>query len=147
MDGDNRRGRTLAGIQVNAEASPREIWVLGDGTLIEELSAAGVPRNRIFHNAFLETTRDQIASLAALMARRPGWKVAVIVSRLQAPRMARLLDASHLRVTLIESPVDVEPPTNGAGAFMPTYYALRLSRDALYEHAALWYYRWRGWIT
>ena len=146
MDGDNRRGRVRAAIQVNAAAMPREIWVMGDGTLIEEMSAGGVPRNRIFHNSFLETTRDQITSLASLMTRRPAWRIAVIVSRLQAPRMARLLDKSHLAVSLIESPADVEPATTGAVAFVPTYYALRISRDALYEHAALQYYRWHGWI-
>ena len=65
MDGDNRRGRARAGIEVNAAATPREVWVIGDGWLIEELSAGGVPRNRIFHDAFLPTTRDQLASLAA----------------------------------------------------------------------------------
>ena len=146
MDGDNRRGRTLAAIQVNAAAMPREIWVMGDGTLIEELSAGGVPRNRIFHDAFPATTRDQLTSLAALVARRPGWTVAVIVSRLQAARMTRLLEQAHLVVTLIQSPVDVEPAATGAFAFVPTYYALRLSRDAIYEHAALRYYRWYGWI-
>jgi hypothetical protein len=147
MDGDNRRGRARAGIEVNAVASPREIWVLGNGWLIERLSEGGVPRNRIFHDAFLATTRDQLTSLAALVSRRPGWTVAVIVSRLQAPRTARLLDQSHLTVTLIESPADVEPATTGAFAFVPTYYALRLSRDAIYEHAALRYYQWRGWIN
>lgn len=147
MDGDNRRGRTLAAIQVNAASMPREIWVMGDGTLIEEMADGGVPRNRIFHNSFLPTTRDQLASLAALVARRPGWRVGVIVSRLQAPRMALLLERSHLAVRLIESPADVEPVTTGALAFVPTYYALRISRDALYEHAALQYYRWHGWIT
>jgi hypothetical protein len=146
MDGDNRRGRARAGIEVNAVATPREVWVLGNGWLIEELSAGGVPRNRIFHDAFLATTRDQIASLRALVARRPGWTIAVIVSRLQAARVARLLEQSNLFVRLIQSPVDVEPPTTGALAFVPSYYALRLSRDAIYEHAALRYYRWRGWI-
>jgi hypothetical protein len=30
--------------------------------------------------------------------------------------------------------------------FVPTYYALRVSRDAIYEHVALRYYRWHGWI-
>jgi hypothetical protein len=146
MDGDNRRGRARAGIEVNRAASPREVWVLGDGWLIEELSAGGVPRNRIFHDAFLPTTRDQLASLTALVARRPGWTVAVIVSRLQAARMVLLLEQSHLFVRLIQSPVDVEPATTGALAFVPTYYATRISRDAIYEHAALRYYRWRGWI-
>ncbi len=60
--------------------------------------------------------------------------------------MALLLEQSHLFVRLIESPVDVEPASTGALAFVPTYYALRLSRDAIYEHAALRYYRWHGWI-
>jgi hypothetical protein len=30
--------------------------------------------------------------------------------------------------------------------FLPTYASLLVSRDALYEYAALAYYRWRGWI-
>jgi hypothetical protein len=30
--------------------------------------------------------------------------------------------------------------------YIPTYTALRVSRDALYEHAALAYYGWRRWI-
>jgi hypothetical protein len=146
MDGDNRRGRARAGIEVNAAATLREVWVMGDGWLVEELSAGGVPRNRIFHEAFLPTTRDQLTSLAALVARRPGWTVAVIVSRLQAARMAGLLEQSHLVVRLIPSPVDVELASTGALAFVPTFDALHLSRDAIYEHAALRYYRWRGWI-
>jgi len=146
MDGDNRRGRARAGIEVNAAATPREVWVMGDGWLVEELSAGGVPRNRIFHDAFLPTTRDQLTSLAGLVARRPGSTVAVIVSRLQAARMARLLEQSHLSVRLIPSPVDVELASTGALAFVPTFDALHLSRDAIYEHAALRYYRWSGWI-
>ena len=147
LDGDNRRGRVRAGITVNAVAAPREIWVLGNGWLIEELSKGGVPRNRIFHDAFLTTTREQLTSLRALVARRPGRRFAVIVSRLQASRMAGLLAAASLTdVALIPSPVDDEPATSGLRTVVPTYLALRLSRDAIYEHAAIRFYRWKGWI-
>jgi hypothetical protein len=147
LDGDNVRGRARAGIEVNRAAAPREVWVLGNGWMVEALSWGGVPRYRIFHDAFLATTRDQVASLERLVAKRRGARIAVIVSRLQAPRMAGLLEAADLStVALIPSPADVEPATTGVRRFVPTYYALRISRDALYELAALRYYRWKGWI-
>ena len=47
---------------------------------------------------------------------------------------------------LIVSPIDTEPATSGWRLVVPTYYALRVSRDAIYEHAALALYTWRGWI-
>src|SRR5436190_4164634 len=119
LDGDNRRGRARAGIEVNRTVAPREFWVLGNGWMVEALSWGGVPRNSIFHDAFLATTRDQVTSLERLVAKRPGARIAVIVSRLQAARMAGLLEAAHLStVALIPSPADVEPATTGVRRFV-----------------------------
>jgi hypothetical protein len=47
---------------------------------------------------------------------------------------------------LVPASIDIEPPTSGVRRFIPAYIALRVSRDALYEHAALLYYRYNGWI-
>jgi len=148
FDGDNRRARARAGIEVNAVAAPKAIWVLGNGWLVEPMSEAGVVRDRIWHDAHMATTRDQMARLGRLVADAgPSARLAVIVSRFQAPRVAGLLEAQRLDVALISSPSDRESPTEGMARLIPTYTALRNSREALYEVAAVWYYRWRGWIA
>ena len=46
----------------------------------------------------------------------------------------------------LPSPVDVEPNGEGIDGWTPKYVALRMSRDAIYEHAAMAYYRWKGVI-
>jgi uncharacterized SAM-binding protein YcdF (DUF218 family) len=147
FDGDNRRARALAGVEVNAAAHPSAIWVLGNGWLVEPMSAGGVPRDRIWHDAEMATTRDQMARLQRLISERPTTtRLAVIVSRFQAPRVAGLLEAQNMTVALIASPSDRESPPSGLARFVPSYTALRNSREALYEVAAVWYYRRQGWI-
>ncbi len=146
LDGDNRRGRVRVAQQILSVDAPKEVWVLGGPWIVEALAAAGVPKERLFHDPRTPTTRDQLARVQRLIAERPTGRVGVIVSRLQAPRVARLAAAQLMPLVLIVSPVDDEPPTSGVRAFIPRYIALRVSRDALYEHAALAYYRWRQWI-
>jgi hypothetical protein len=70
----------------------------------------------------------------------------VVASRLQAPRVWALARAMGLGILVMPSPVDDEPAASGLRAFVPSYLALRVSRDAIYEHVALAYYRWQGWI-
>jgi uncharacterized SAM-binding protein YcdF (DUF218 family) len=144
LDGDNRWGRLRVAVQINAAAAPREVWVLGNAWLLDPLLQSGVPWAKIKHDADAPTTRDQIAQLRALVRQRPG-RTAVVVSRLQLPRVARAVKAAGLGVTLVPSPIDDEPPRTGPALFEPTYIALRVSRDALYERAALLWYTWRGW--
>jgi hypothetical protein len=86
-------------------------------------------------------------ALQEICGRSPHAHTAVIASRLQAARVDALIRTARLPVTLLSSPVDEEPPVSGAARFVPSYIALRMSRDAIYEHAALVYYRWRGWIA
>jgi len=145
FDGDNRRGRARVGIALIKERQPTEIWVIGMGWLVEALSDAGIPRTFI-HHWVAPTTSDQVKDLQDILSSSPGQKTVVIVSRLQAARTAALLRAANLDVTLIASPADQEPPAAGIHHYLPTYLALRISRDAIYEHAALWYYRKKGWI-
>jgi hypothetical protein len=61
--------------------------------------------------------------------------------------MAALIRSRNCPVALLPSAVDAEPPTAGTDRFVPSYLALRLSRDAIYEHAALVYYRSRRFIA
>jgi hypothetical protein len=146
FDGDNRRGRVRESLRVFTEARPRTVSVLGADWLVRALVGAGIPADRIAHDNTTENTRDQIDSIRRLMATTPGLRVAIVASRLQMPRVAGLVDTARLSVSLVASPIDTEPPTTGFWQFVPMYKALRVSRDALYEHAALAYYRRQGWI-
>ena len=148
FDGDNRRGRVSESGRAYREGAPREVWVLGgeEEWLVEELPAAGMPAGIIQHDTGTLNTRDQMAWVARYVASHPGSRVAVVASRLQMPRVAALARSAGIDVTLLSSPVDDEPPTTGAKVLVPMYIALRVSRDALYEHAALVYYRRKGWI-
>ena len=146
LDGDNRVGRVQQAQRVHQVAQPAVVHVLGEDWVVGALVRAGIPRERIAQDPGPATTRDQIAWVQRLMARQPAGCTALIASRLQMPRVAALTRVIGLRVMLIPSPIDTEPPTSGVHLFVPTYVALRVSRDALYERAAIAYYTWRRWV-
>lgn len=146
FDGDNRRGRLETTLQALSADRPGKLWVLGDEWLVEGLIRGGYPRNTFGHDSECPNTRAQVDWVRSYAARHPGTGLTVIASRLQMPRIAALFDTAGLPVRFLASPIDVEPPTRGWRTLVPSYYALRASRDALYEHAALRYYRWQGWI-
>lgn len=146
LDGDNRVGRVRQAGRVYDGARPGSVRVLGEDWLVTALVGVGIERRRIAQDPGPRTTRDQIAWVQRLMARQPADRTALIASRLQMRRVAALARAARLPLVLVPSPIDMEPPTSGVRLFVPTYVALRVSRDALYEHAALVYYTWRGWI-
>ena len=115
--------------------------------MFEWLVELGVPAGRMMIESDSANTREQIATVQRFLAHRPDDRTAIVVSRLQMPRVARLARQAGLTLVLVPSPVDTEPPKTGVRVFVPTYTALRVSRDSLYEHTALAYYRWRGWIA
>jgi uncharacterized SAM-binding protein YcdF (DUF218 family) len=146
LDGDNRVGRVSQAEAVYAIAQPGTVRVLGQVWVVDALVKAGIPTNQITRESGPTTTRDQMAWVQGLLAKKPNDRTALIASRLQMPRVEALAKAAGLRLILIPSRIDTEPPTTGVWLFVPTYVALRVSRDALYEHAAIAYYRCRGWI-
>lgn len=146
LDGDNRIGRIQLAHEIVDARSPHRVWVLGAQWFADALRDAGIPHDRLVHETGASTTREQILRVTSLVESNPRTAFALIASRLQMPRIAALLQARGLSVGLIASPVDSEPPTSGARLFVPSYAALRVSRDAFYEVVALAYYRWRGWI-
>jgi uncharacterized SAM-binding protein YcdF (DUF218 family) len=147
FDGDNRRGRLREGLRVWNDVSPDEVIVSGGEWLMDGFRQGGVPSARLKQDASAGTTRAQVDWTATLAADRPGTRIGVVASALQMPRVEALMRAGGLRVVLLPSPVDAEPVTRGWRAWVPSYLALRLSRDALYELAALRYYARRGWIA
>jgi len=146
FDGDNRRGRVRQTADTFRMYAPREVWILGNEWLIEPLAEAGIPRDRLRRDGFVSTTADQVDRTARILSSRAIGRWAVLVSRLQAPRVARLLAKIPSPGAVVPAPIDTEPPREGLGRFLPRYSALRLSRDALYEHIAMAYYTRRGVI-
>jgi uncharacterized SAM-binding protein YcdF (DUF218 family) len=148
FDGDNRRGRVTATARAFWTSHPSAVLVLGGQAewLYDRLPKAGLPAQVCRLDSGPRTTRDQIAWVRTYLASHDE-RIAVVASRLQVPRIARLLEVAKVNVALIRAPIDQEPPTNGWRLFVPRYIALRVSRDALYEHLALAYYHYNGWTT
>lgn len=146
LDGDNRRGRAREAGRVLAAGVPDEVWVLGSRWVVDELIRTGFPTSVVKRDWRTPNTRLQMARVAQLAAAQPGRQVAVIASRLQMPRVEALARAEGIQARFFASEIDDEPPTSGVRLIVPTYIALRVSRDAIYEHAALALYRRRGWI-
>jgi uncharacterized SAM-binding protein YcdF (DUF218 family) len=150
LGGDNSVGRAQTSARVYASSSPRLVIVSGEQWLVDRIEELGIPPDRLVVDSRSTNTREQIAEVQRQWHAR-HWndndRVALIASRLQMPRVARLVQQSGLKVMLVSSPVDREPATSGPWTVVPAYAALRVSRDALYEHAALAYYRRRGWIA
>jgi hypothetical protein len=144
LDGDNRRGRVSEARTAYEAIGACEVWVFGDAWMVNALFEAGVPADAIRFGGNPPTTLDQMRRVQSFVA--AGHHAALVASRLQMPRIAALAAALGVHLPLLSGAIDSEPPTAGARRFVPSYVALRTSRDAIYELAALAYYRNRGWI-
>jgi uncharacterized SAM-binding protein YcdF (DUF218 family) len=142
FDGDNRQGRVRAVELVIADASPAAVHVIGSPLILNVMSDGLLDRIR-HHPA--TNTREQVEWLQQLAERSPPTRMGVVVSRIQAPRASALIAKAVPGVRVIASPLDAELPKTWLRRMLPSYAALCVSRDALYEYAALAYYRWRGW--
>lgn len=143
LAGDNLVGRVREAKRMFDALQPSRIIVSGQSWLVENIVAAGIPFDHVNQESDARTTREQLVMVSQLV--RSG-RVMIIASRVQMPRVAALVEQMQLPVILAPSSIDIEPPASGVRLIIPAYIALRVSRDALYEHAALAYYRRRGWI-
>jgi len=84
-------------------------------------------------------------SIAAELRVRPV-RAGLVASRLQMPRVVELARTFEVNLLFLPSELDHEVSISGGSSLIPSYGALEISRDALYERAALSYYRSRGWI-
>ncbi len=146
LDGDNWAGRVRQAKLLSERTRPNVVWLLGDRRLLDSLQDAGIDRDRLKLSSGDPTTREQMARVGRLSLSGCPGRRAIIASRLHMPRVAALARRLDPNVVLQPSSLDIEPPRSGPWQFVPAYSALRESQDALYEHAALAYYRWRGWI-
>ena len=146
LGGDNEDGRVAEALDVWQALKPDAILLLGDARLARRLEGAGIPAARIQQNDAPATTRAQMEWVAAELRARPVHEGALVASRLQMPRVIAVAQMYGLHLLFFASALDHDPPMSGVWSLIPSYGALQLSRDALYERAALGYYRSRGWI-
>jgi uncharacterized SAM-binding protein YcdF (DUF218 family) len=142
--GDNLRGRARETLRVFAAWPSARIVLFGDDWLRDQLLAGGIPPGQISHDPRPPNTIEQMVAVRDYVRTHPHEATAVVASRLQMPRIAAIADTMRLHITLLPSAADVEPPRAGPDRWLPRYTALRISRDAIYEYAALIYYRWKG---
>lgn len=147
LDGDNRRARAAEAVHLWRHARPGTVVVVGGGWITNDLRAHGVPDTRLELHSDPSTTREQMLWLTHFAKAHPGQRLTLVVSRLQAARVHGMLRALDLDVDVRPTPVDHEPARAGWRVLWPSYEALRVSRDAIYELAACAYYRQRGWMA
>jgi len=146
LAGDNWGGRLRQTvIEYRAGAAP-SVRVLGNRLLADEVRDVGIPAERITLDEGTSNTREQMGRVRELIETGSLGRTAVLASAVQLPRVAGLARALNLDVVLVAAPIDRPVPARGLKRFVPAPAALSLSRDAIYEHAALLYYRRRGWI-
>jgi uncharacterized SAM-binding protein YcdF (DUF218 family) len=144
FDGDNRWGRVREAVRLWRAHHSETVIVSGEQWMVEHIVAGGIPQNRLRYDETATTTREQMDLVRRLT---DGHRRGVIVtSRLQAPRVEALVRTAGLSAIIAAAAVDDEPPVTGWKQLVPSYVALRVSRDAIYEHLALRYYGWRRWI-
>jgi hypothetical protein len=102
----------------------------------------GVQPERIRHDDQAENTSDQIRRTLEWVKSGKFGRAAILVSCLQAPRTRLLAARAGLNIPVLAAPLDEELPDGGPGRFLPSFLALAVTRDAVYELAALQYYRW-----
>lgn len=141
--GDNFDGRARKAADILRRANPPARWLLGPDYLLDELETAGFPLDGLRRDDGAVNTSAQIAQVQALASWTPT-PIAIVASRVQMPRIAGMVSRAGLDVILIPAPFDREPASTGAWRLVPSYGALMASRDAIYELAALRYYRWHG---
>lgn len=146
LSGDNPRGRARETRRVLDRISPRCVLVSGSPWFARMVASEGVSRNRLRVDDTASTTREQVEKLPLWAEQCGALRVVLIASRLSMPRLSALVGASSIRVVLAPSPLDESPPDSGMRLAVPSLRALRLTKDALYEHMALAYYRHRRWI-
>jgi len=144
FDGDSYESRAALTAELDRSMKIRNVWILGYITLRDALAAAGVTDGHLRWGYTDDaTTYGQVVRMRKVMEHYKIARAVAVTSRLQATRIRRLIEQSGLDVVVVASPMNHESGTTGAWKFVPSRAGLALSRDALYERAALLYYRWK----
>jgi uncharacterized SAM-binding protein YcdF (DUF218 family) len=143
LGGDREDERILEALRLDRLLHPRRIFVSGNMGLRELLVEAGVRPDRIILETNGKTTREQAIDVADMLQAFGTKRVVLVASVVHMPRALAAFRA--VGVDAIPS-VSASWPIDGLARFWPAANARRLSRDAIYELAALRYYRRRGWL-
>ena len=141
FDGDNRFGRVREFERIYRVARLERIYMLGRLSVYKDLRLMGIPSRQIEHDETPDNTSDQIRRTVAALAAGESGRAAILASCLQAPRVRLLAGQAGLNLPVLAAPLDEDLPKAGIGRFVPSFAALAVTRDALYEVAALAYYR------
>jgi uncharacterized SAM-binding protein YcdF (DUF218 family) len=142
LTGDSEHARVIETLRLNALLRPRWVIVGGTARMRDEIVDGGVPRDRIIMEGVGRTTREQLINVRRIVRERRLDRVVLVVSAIHMPRTLAAARALGLDATPSSSSTR---RVAGKPAFWPAYDALRLTRESLYESAAWWYYRVRGW--
>ena len=138
FDGDNRRGRVAETRRLFDAIQPERVVVSGSHWIVDDILQAGIPRERLVQESASRNTLEQVE----LLRYWPRRSVVIVASRFQMPRIAAFLASTGNDARLAPAPADAEIETLSSIQWLiPQYSALRISRDVLYELAALKYYR------
>jgi hypothetical protein len=147
FDGDNLAGRQRRARRILQQAAPDTVYLLGAHYLLADLHMAMRPGTALHHDATTWNTSAQVERVLDIAEGAPWPSIAIVASRVQMPRIAALFARANAPLLLVASELDREPDSAGLSRWFPSYDALLASRDAIYEHAALAYYRWQGELT
>jgi uncharacterized SAM-binding protein YcdF (DUF218 family) len=117
-----------------------------ESTLIRDvLVDAGIPPRAILEESQSRTTREQAKEVAALLRARDIRRCVIVTTAVHMPRAMALFRREGLDPVASAAPVrsDRQPSPRW---FMPNGESLWVSDEAVYEYAALIYYRARGWM-
>ena len=147
FDGDSYESRAALTADLDRSMKIRNVWILGYITLRDALAAAGVTDGHLRWGYTEDsTTYGQVVRMRKVMEHYKIARAVAVTSRIQATRIRLLIERSGLDAVVVASRMNFEPGASGSWRFVPSLGGLALSRDALYERAAVLYYRWKGRI-
>ena len=144
LSGDNPDGRAREALRAHQTWPAAPVVVLGEAWFLGTLQGKGIPLAAMTQNPVPDNTLEQMVAVFEFAQRHSGSPPAVIASTLQMPRVKAFAEGLGVTLEFLPTAIDDEPSRAGAARWWPTIGARRISREALYEHAALVYYRWRG---
>jgi hypothetical protein len=147
FDGDSYESRAALAGDLDRSMKIRNVWILGYIQLRDALVDGGVADGHLrWGYTEGDTTYGQVVRMRKLMEHYKIPRAAAVTSRVQATRVRQLIERSGVNAVVVASAMNLEPNATGLWRFVPSRAALALSRDGLYERAALLYYRWNDWI-
>jgi uncharacterized SAM-binding protein YcdF (DUF218 family) len=105
----------------------------------------GVPSDHILVEAESQNTRDEAAAIARMLANRPRQPIVLVTSPTHMTRSVAVFRRAGLDIVPSAAPIKPDH-VNERLRWLPNDRGLWLLDVAVYDLAATWYYRIRGWM-